>query len=144
MITTRDLKPEVGMRPTSLRIKTTKEIDVHVKTGKPQPTKIAASTHTIEDVADIAEKKRRDEIMAARQVIMTGQKAAEIMSAAAEQGKTIVGALASTMKKADKKEEKLIVEKGTVKEEEKQVFHSPIVSFKNTKVKPIQKKEKKK
>lgn len=68
MITTRDIKVDLNIGRRPLKQKTTKEVDVYVKQGKPKPSKIAVSTHNIEDVADIAEKKRRDDITAQRKV----------------------------------------------------------------------------
>jgi len=64
MITTRDIKVDLSRERKPLSQKTTKEIDIYVKRGTPKPSKIVVSTHDIEDVADIAEKKRRDDIMA--------------------------------------------------------------------------------
>ena len=64
MITTRDIKVDLGRERKSLNQKTTKEVDVYVKKGTPKPSKIAVTTHDIEDVTALAEKKRRDDIMA--------------------------------------------------------------------------------
>jgi len=72
MITTRDINVDLSRGKRPLQQKTTKEVDVYVKQGKPKPTKIAVSTHNIEDVADIAEKARRDKIVKQRKDFRKG------------------------------------------------------------------------
>ncbi len=74
MITTRDIKVDLSRERKLLNQKTTKGIDVYVKRGTPKPSKIVVSTHNIEDVADIAEKKRRDEIMVQKKTAEEDQK----------------------------------------------------------------------
>lgn len=83
MITTRDIKVDLNRGRRPLKQVTTKSVDVYVKPGKSEPTKIAVSTHTIQNVADIAEKARRDRIAAER------KKGIEIITAPAivEDGK---------------------------------------------------------
>lgn len=65
MITTKNIKVDLSKQAGRLKQVTTKTIDASIPTVKnPNPVKAkTVSTGTIEDVADIAEKKRRDEIM---------------------------------------------------------------------------------
>lgn len=67
MITTRDINVDLSRGKRPLSQKTTKDVDVYVKPGKPKPTRIAVSTHNIESVQAIAEKKRRDKIAKQRE-----------------------------------------------------------------------------
>jgi len=72
MITTRDIDVDLEKGIARLDQKTTKDIDVSIKPGKPKketkPKKVirpqSISTHNMPDVADILEKKKRDEIIA--------------------------------------------------------------------------------
>lgn len=105
MITTRDIDVNSSEGRTPLKQKTTKEIDIHVKTGIPKLTKIAVTTHDIEDVADMAEKKRRDSIMAQKKNFRKGDTVYKD-----EKGKL------KTEGQLKEKEEELIIEKRMVKE----------------------------
>lgn len=112
MITTRDIKVDLNLGKRPLKQVTTKSVDVYVKPGKPEPTKIAVSTHTIEDVADIAEKARRDKIAA--------QKKEQNEIIASLEGESIDGkpSIDST-KYSEKKEKKLTTGKKVVKKKKK-------------------------
>jgi len=66
MITTREINVNLGKGRKLGRI-TTKDIDASIKVEQPKDKAIKTpiiSTHNMADVADIAEKRRRDEIMA--------------------------------------------------------------------------------
>ena len=66
MITTRQIKADIAKQAGKLEQATTKDVDASIpRVENPNPQKTAqVSTHNIADVADIAEKKRRDAIMA--------------------------------------------------------------------------------
>ena len=71
MITTRQVNVNLAKEKLKLRHVTTKDIDAGVRVEPPkEPIKkksiVTISTTTLPDVADIAEKKRRDDIMAER------------------------------------------------------------------------------
>lgn len=68
MITTKQINVILGKGRTKLERVTTKKIDASIKVGHPkEPIKAKSiSTHSMADVADILEKKRRDDIMAQR------------------------------------------------------------------------------
>jgi len=70
MITTREINVNLE-KGHKLERATTKNIDASIKVELPkEPIKTQSiSTTTLADIADIAEKKRRDEIMAERKVI---------------------------------------------------------------------------
>ena len=72
MITTKDVDVDLEKGIARLDQKTTKDIDVSFKPDKPKketkPKEVirpqSISTHNMQDVADILEKKKRDEIIA--------------------------------------------------------------------------------
>ena len=66
MITTREINVNMSKEKLKLRHVTTKGIDAGVRVEPPKtPIKArGVSTTTLPDVADIAEKKRRDDILA--------------------------------------------------------------------------------
>ena len=73
MITTRQIEADNPKKEEKLKQATTKDID----TTPPMPKNLnpqkatQVSTRNIEDVADIAEKKRRDEIMAEKGIAVS-------------------------------------------------------------------------
>ena len=71
MITTRQIKADIAKRAGKLGQATTKDVDASIpRVENPNPQKTAqVSTHNIADVADIAEKKRRDAIMAEKKEV---------------------------------------------------------------------------
>jgi len=75
MITTRNIKAEIPRQEGRLKQVTTKDINVNVKVPEsPNLQKtVQVSTHNIADVEEIAEKKRRDEIMAEKKTEPTLQ-----------------------------------------------------------------------
>lgn len=132
MITTREINVILKKAQRKFIGITTKNVDASIRTPLPaeKPVKSSfVSTHNQADAADIAEKKRRDEIMKerydlekikeARRVIMTEQKATEIMSGAVEQGKETIEALTTELNNAmdkEKKKELLALKKKDAKE----------------------------
>ena len=68
MITTREINVNLDKGQTKLKQVSTKTIDASIKVEQPkEPIKAQGiSTTTLADVADIAEKKRRDDIAAER------------------------------------------------------------------------------
>jgi len=70
MITTRQINVDLTKGKLKLRHVSTKDIDAGVRVEPPkEPIKPrSVSTTTLPDVADMAEKKRRDDIMAERKV----------------------------------------------------------------------------
>jgi len=65
MNTTKTINVDLGKREKPLKQNTTKDVEVkYIDSKERVGSKIFVSTHNIQDVADIAEKKRRDEIMA--------------------------------------------------------------------------------
>ena len=72
MITTRQINVDLAKEKLKLRGVTTKDIDAGVRVEPPKaPIKPrGVSTTTLADVADIAEKKRRDDIMAERKAAL--------------------------------------------------------------------------
>ena len=81
MKTTREINVDLTKGKLKLRHVTTKDIDAGVRVEPPkEPIKPrSVSTTTLPDVADIAEKKRRDDIMAERKA----QSKVEIITAPA-------------------------------------------------------------
>ena len=71
MITTREINVNLDKGRAKLERKTTKDVDASIRVVKPkEPIKAQGiSTSNIADVEDIAEKKRRDEIMAQRKAM---------------------------------------------------------------------------
>ena len=69
MITTRQIDADNPKKAEKLRQATTKDVDASIpRTENLNPQKsVNVSTRNIADVADIAEKKRRDEIMAEKE-----------------------------------------------------------------------------
>ena len=106
MITTRDINVDLSRERRPLNQKTTKEVNVYVKKGTPRPSKIAVTTHNIEDVQAIAEKKRRDEIIAQKKA-----SASKILAETVEKGKEAIENLAADMKDKNEEEEKKIAMK---------------------------------
>ncbi|TES93503.1 MAG: hypothetical protein E3J87_02195 [Candidatus Cloacimonadota bacterium] len=76
MKTTRDINVILGKGKIKLRHVTTKDIDVGVRVEPPKtPIKTKSiTTTTLADVADIAEKKRRDDIAKERKLAMKDEK----------------------------------------------------------------------
>ena len=76
MITTRNINVNLDKGKLKLRHITTKDINVGVRVEPPKvPIKTKSiSTTTLGDVAAIAEKKRRDDIMAERKLAMKDEK----------------------------------------------------------------------
>jgi len=76
MITTRQINVDLAKEKLKLRGVTTRNIDAGVRVeppkGKIKPRGV--STTTLADVADIAEKKRRDDIMAEKKLAMKDEK----------------------------------------------------------------------
>jgi len=68
MITTKQVSVNLT-RGRKLERKTTKDIDASIPVGIPTTKPTFISTRMMGDVADMAEKKRRDEIMASRKAI---------------------------------------------------------------------------
>jgi len=68
MITTREINVNLDKGQPNFKRMTTKDVDASIKVKPPkEPVKTQSiSTTTLPDVADIAEKKRRDDIMAER------------------------------------------------------------------------------
>ena len=71
MITTRQIDADNPKKAEKLKQATTKDVDASIpRTENPNPQKsVNVSTRNITDVADIAEKKRRDAIMAEKKGI---------------------------------------------------------------------------
>ena len=76
MITTRQINVNLAKEKLKQRHATTKDIDAGVRVEPPkEPIKPRGiSTTTLPDVADIAEKKRRDDIMAERKLAVKDEK----------------------------------------------------------------------
>ena len=76
MKTTRDINVDLSRGRLKLRHVTTKNIDVGVRVEPPKAPikKQSLTTTTMQDVADIAEKKRRDDIMKERKLAMKDEK----------------------------------------------------------------------
>jgi hypothetical protein len=76
MITTRNINVNLDKGKLKLRHVTTKNIDAGVRVEPPkEPVKTKSiTTTTLADVADIAEKKRRDDIAAERKLAMKDEK----------------------------------------------------------------------
>ena len=89
MITTRQINVDLAKEKLKLRGVTTKNIDAGVRVEPPKaPIKPrGVSTTTLSDVADIAEKKRRDDIMAEKKVLEKAGKKAEKKAMALEEKK---------------------------------------------------------
>lgn len=68
MITTKEINVNLDKGRPKLKRITTKDIDANIKIKPPkEPVKTQSiSTRALADIADIAEKKRRDDIMAER------------------------------------------------------------------------------
>ena len=76
MITTKEINVDLAKEKLKLRGVTTKDIDAGVKVEPPK-AKIkprGVSTTNMADVADIAEKKKRDDIMVERKLAMKDEK----------------------------------------------------------------------
>lgn len=117
MITTREIDVILKKEQRKFIGITTKNVDASIRTPLPikKPVKSPfVSTHNQADVEDIAEKKRRDEIMKerydlekikeARQAIMIEEKVAEIMYETVEKGKEAIEALKTDLNNAMEKE----------------------------------------
>ena len=76
MITTRQINVNLAKEKLKQRHATTKDIDAGVRVEPPkEPIKPrGVSTTTLPDVADIAEKKRRDDIAAEKKLAMKDEK----------------------------------------------------------------------
>jgi len=76
MITTKQINVNLAKEKLKLRHVTTKDIDVSVKVKLPkEPIKPkSVTTTTLPDVADIAEKKRRDDIAKEKKIVMAEKK----------------------------------------------------------------------
>ena len=115
MITTREINVILKKGQRKLKGITTKTVDASIRLPLPIEKKIKspiASTHNIADVKDIAEKKRRDEIMAQR-------KASMIMTETVEKGEEAIEALKTDLNNAmekEKKKELLALKKKEAKE----------------------------
>ena len=99
MITTRNINVNLNKGKLKLRHVTTKDIDVGLRVEPPkEPIKkkslVTITTTTLPDVADIAEKKRRDDIMAEKKLAMS------------EPSKEIIELVRSNVKKAVRLEDK--------------------------------------
>jgi len=125
MITTRQVNVKLNKGKLKLRHVTTKHIDASVRVeppkGKIKPRSI--TTTTLPDVADIAEKKRRDDIAKEKKLAMKNEKKIVIaeekvtpiikiddedflVNAGSEPNKEIIELVKSNVKKAVKLEEK--------------------------------------
>ena len=73
MITTRQIDADNPKKAEKLKQATTKDVDASIpRTENPNPQKsVNVSTRNITDVADIAEKKRRDAIMAEKKMAIS-------------------------------------------------------------------------
>jgi len=79
MITTKQINVNLSRGKLKLRHVTTKDVDASVRVEPPkEPIKkkrlATITTTTLPDVADIAEKKRRDDIMAEKKLAMKDEK----------------------------------------------------------------------
>jgi len=76
MITTRQINVDLTKGKLKLRRATTKDIDAGVRVEPPkEPIKPrSVSTTTLPDVADMAEKKRRDDIAVEKKLAMKDEK----------------------------------------------------------------------
>lgn len=76
MITTKDVNVDLSRGKLRLRRVTTKDIDVGVRVEPPKVPikKQSITTTTRQDVADIAEKKRRDDIAKEKKLAMKDEK----------------------------------------------------------------------
>ena len=86
MITTREINVNLTRGKLKLRQSTTKNVNASIRVeppkGKIKPRGISTTTQA--DVADIAEKKRRDDIAAEKKVLETAEKKARKQAEVAE------------------------------------------------------------
>ena len=76
MITTKQITVNLDRGKLKLRYVTTKNIDAGIRVEPPKAPikKRSLTTHTMQDVADEAEKKRRDDIMAEKKLAIKDEK----------------------------------------------------------------------
>ena len=76
MLTTKDINVNLSRGKLKLRHVTTKDIDAGVRVEPPKAPikKQSITTTTLQDVADIAEKKRRDDIAKEKKLAMKDEK----------------------------------------------------------------------
>ncbi len=74
MITTGSIKVNLSEGQAKLKRVTTRNVDASIKVEHPTQKPVALSTRNLPDVADIVEKKRRDDIMAERKLAEKDEK----------------------------------------------------------------------
>jgi len=113
MITTREI--DVYRKRANLKHRqvTTKTVDASIRIEPPKEPikKRGISTTSLPDVADIMEKKRRDDIMAEVKKAKKKASVSKIMAQTVEQGKTTIEALATTLKPDKKPMKEMTAEK---------------------------------
>ena len=120
MITTRNINVNLDKGKLKLRHVTTKDIDASIRVEPPkEPVKTKSiTTTTLADVADIAEKKKRDDIMAERKLTMKDEKKVVMAEKIPEVVDTITHPVAKDIKvgKTTTREYEIEIEKKPWKE----------------------------